>query len=258
MNAGPWLPLLRRLTELSPSWCVWKNVDQALAGHGDIDSAAVPEDRGVLLHEFREWASNHGMGPIFACPHLPGSVLGVAVRDREELVELQLCEQAFFRGSVLFTGRDLAPLMEMDERGFRRLRPGAEGLLLLFYNSLRRGGLPVLHGEKAVRPLELMRRDPEGVERASRLFGPVRSHALKFARAAMDGGWSRGSAIRVELWAAVRGPLNPLMLAARLELRARNLGTCPLLPVLNRGRRLHGNVDEWLLRVARSHDPIAP
>jgi hypothetical protein len=74
----------------------------------------------------------------------------------------------------------------------------------------------------------------------------------------MDGGWSRGSAIRVELWAAVRGPLNPLMLAARLELRARNLGTCPLLPVLNRGRRLHGNVDEWLLRVARSHDPIAP
>jgi hypothetical protein len=173
-----------------------------------------------------------------------------------EVIELQLCEQAFFRGSVLFTARDLAPLMEMDERGFRRLRPGSEGLFLLFYNSMKRGGRPLLDGDKAVRSLDLMRRDREGVEQASRLFGPVRSHALRLARAATDGRWDRASAIRVELWAAARGPLNPLLLAARLKLRARNLGNCPLLPVLSRGRRLRGNVDELLLRIARTHDVI--
>lgn len=255
-DPAPWLPLLQRLTQLSPLWCVWKNVDRALAGFGDIDSASIPEDCGRLLDEFRKWASSHGMGPIFVCPHLPGSVLGVAVRHREELIELQLCQQVFFRGSMLFRARDLVPLMEMDERGFRRLRPGSEGLLLLFYNSMKRGGRPLLGGEKALRPLDLMRSDPEGVELAARLFGPVRRHAVKLAKAATAGQWDRGSAIRVEVWAAVRAPLDPRMLAARLRLRAKDLGVCPILPVLNQGRRLRGNVDEWLLRTARTHDSM--
>ena len=38
----PWLPLLRRLTELSPAWGVWKNADRAIAGYGDIDSISSP------------------------------------------------------------------------------------------------------------------------------------------------------------------------------------------------------------------------
>ncbi|HEX3233674.1 MAG TPA: hypothetical protein VHR41_05725 [Gemmatimonadales bacterium] len=258
LDPAPWLPLLRRLTQMSSSWCVWKNVDRALAGFGDIDSASIPADRERLLREFREWASSHDMGPIFVCHHLPGSVLGIAVRARAELIELQLCEQAFFRGAVLFAAHDLAPLMEMDERGFRRLRPGSEGLLLLFYNSMKRGGRPLVEGDKAARPLDLMKRDPKGVELAARLFGSVRAQALRVASCAMEGRWDRGSALRVELWAMGRGPLNPVLLAARLKLRAMNLGVCPLLPVLSRGRRLQGNVDEYLRSVARTHEPIGP
>jgi hypothetical protein len=39
--ADDWLPLLRRLTEVSESWAVWKNVDRALVGQGDVDSIAI-------------------------------------------------------------------------------------------------------------------------------------------------------------------------------------------------------------------------
>jgi hypothetical protein len=256
-DPAPWLPLLRRLTQLSTTWCAWKNVDRALAGYGDIDSVSLLEDCDRLLNEFRAWASTHGMGPIFICSHLPGSVLGVAVRHREELIELQLCQQAFFRGSVLFGTRDLVPLMEMDERGFRRLRPGAEGLLLLFFNSLKRGGRPHFGNEKARHPLDLLRRDPEGAELATRLFGPVQRQAFRVAKAALEGRWDYGSAIRIELWAAGRSFLDPRMLTARVKLRAARLKLCPLLPALNQGRRLSGDVDEWLVEAARSHPNAA-
>ena len=43
-----WLSLLRRLTAASATWLVWKNVESALTGQGDIDSAAAPADWDVL------------------------------------------------------------------------------------------------------------------------------------------------------------------------------------------------------------------
>jgi hypothetical protein len=246
--------LLRRLTELSSTWGVWKNADRAIAGYGDIDSISPPTDRGALLNEFSRWASTNGMGPQFVCHHLPGSVLGVAVREKKELVELQLSERAMFRGSTLFTAQDLALLMMMDQRMFRRLRPGAEGLLLLFHNAMKWGGRPALDGEKVDRLMELMRDDPEGVEAATYLFGPVRKHAGRLAAAVLDGGWERTSALRVEIWTMARGLRDPRLLLARATYR---LGDrrCPLLPVLRRGRRLHGDVDAFLARAARTHRP---
>jgi hypothetical protein len=249
----PWVPLLRRLTELSPTWAVWKNADRAISISGDIDSVSPPADRAVLLQEFLRWASANGMGPVFACHHLPGSVLGVALRDRRELVELQLCERAVFRGSTLFTARELVPLMMMDPREFRRLRPGSEGLLLLFHNALRRGGRASTHGEKAHRLLELMREDPEGMEEATAIFGAARVSARKVALAALDGSWDRRSALQVERWALARGMLDVPLFLARAVYRARGSRHCPVLPALRRGRRLDGDVDAWLTRAIRTH-----
>ena len=236
----PWVPLLRRLTELSPTWAVWKNADRAISISGDIDSVSPPADRAVLLQEFFRWASVNGMGPVFACHHLPGSVLGVALRDRRELVELQLCERAVFRGSTLFTARELVPLMMMDPREFRRLRPGSEGLLLLFHNALRRGGRASTHGEKAHRLLELMRRIPEGMEAATAIFGPVREDARRVAVGALGDSWDRKSALRVEAWALARGIRDVPLLLTRAVYRARSERYCPLLPVLRRGKKARG------------------
>jgi hypothetical protein len=248
----PWLPLLCRLTEVSPDWGVWKNADRAIAGHGDIDSISPPSDRDLLLREFSRWASNNGMEPQFVCRHLPGSVLGVAVRDRDELVELQLCERAVFRGSTLFTTRETGPLMMMDHRGFRRMRPGSEGFLLLFFNGMKRGGRPLLHGEKVERLMALMRDDPSGMEAAAHLFGPVRRHASRLAAAALDRDWERTSALWVEGWAVMRGLKDPSFFTARATYRMRSR-RCPLLPVLRRGRRPQGNIDAFLARAKRTH-----
>jgi hypothetical protein len=251
----PWPPLLRRLTALSPDWAVWKNADRAIAGFGDIDSVSPRKDREALLNEFARWAGRSGLGPMFVCQHLPGSVLAVAVRDRRELVELQLCERAVFRGSTLFTAPDLRSLTIMDPRGFRRLRPGSEGLLLLFHNGMKSGGRPALDGEKAKRLLELMRQDPEGVEEGLDLFGPVRKQARRLASRAVGGGWDRGSALTVEVWAGLRGFRDPRLLAARAINRYqwKNRRYCSLLPVLRRGRRLTGDVDAWLEATSRRH-----
>jgi hypothetical protein len=250
----PWVPLLVKLTEISPAWGVWKNADRAISVSGDIDSVSLPADRELLLGEFRRWASANRMEPIFTCHHLPGSVLGVALRDRRELVELQLCEQAMFRGSTLFTARELRPLMMMDGRGFRRLRPGSEGLLLLFFNATRRGGHASTIGEKARRALGLMREDPEGMEAATAIFGPLREDARRVALAALDDSWDRRSALRVEVWALARGMQDVQLLLARAVYRARGGRYCPLLPVLRRGRRLpEGDVDAWLGRAIRTH-----
>jgi hypothetical protein len=254
----PWVPLLRRLTEISPTWGVWKNADRAIAVSGDIDSVSVPAARDILLDEFFGWASANAMGPFFKCHHLPGSVLGVALRERRDLVELQLCERAIFRGSTLFTARQLVSLMTMDARGFRRLRSGSEGLLLLFHNAMKHGGRPSLEGEKAVRLLELMRQDPDGVEAATEIFGPVRGDARGVAARALEGGWDRTSALRIEGWALSRGLRDLRLLTARAAYRARGQGYCPLLPVLRRGRRVDGDVDAWLERAVRAHTTRRP
>jgi hypothetical protein len=249
----PWLPLLRRLSDISPGWGVWKNADRAITISGDIDSVSPPVDREPLLREFTSWALSNSMGPIFVCRHLPGSALGVALRDRRELVELQLCERAMFRGSTLFTARDLAPLMMMDARGFRRLRPGAEGLLLLFHNAMERGGRPLLDGQKAQRLLELMREDPDGMEGATAVFGSVREDARRVALAALDGAWARRSALHVEFWAIARGLRDVRLFAARAAYSLSGGRYCALLPVLRRGRQLDGDIDAWLARAVRTH-----
>jgi hypothetical protein len=249
----PWLPLLRRLSETSYGWGVWKNADRAITISGDIDSVSPPSDTRALLGEFFSWASTNNLGPVFTCRHLPGSVLGVAIRDRRELVELQLCERAMFRGSTLFTARDVASLMMMDTRGFRRLRPGAEGLLLLFHNAMGRGGRPLLHGWKVDRLLRLMKDDPDGMEAATEVFGSVREEARRVARAALDGGWDRRSALQIELWAIARGLRDVRSFAARGIYSLSGGRYCALLPVLRRGRRLDGDVDAWLERANRTH-----
>jgi hypothetical protein len=252
----PWVPLLRRLTQMSPLWGVWKNADAALSGEGDIDSVSSPLDRNSLMAEFFTWASANQMYPIFVCHHLPGSVLGVAVRDRAELVELQLCEQAMFRGSTLFTAEDLGPMMMMDERGFRRLRSGAEGFLLLFHNAMKRGGRPALGGAKARRLVDLMREDPSGMEAAAEVFGRVRHQALRVARMLLDGGWERAAALRVELWAVAQARRTPRLSAARVGYQLAGNLYCPLRPVLRAGRRLTGDADQWLRRVEISHPTV--
>lgn len=248
-----WLPLLRQLTEASLTWVAWKNVDSALNGYGDVDSAAPQTDWPRLADEFSTWAFSLGLGPVVLCTHAPNLLHLVALCEGEPFFELDLVGRKVFLGSTLFVPGDLRPIAEMDERGFRRVRPGAEGLIKLIGNGALRNGLPNRAGLVSKRIPQLLAADPDGVLVAARLFGPAERSILTLARAVVRGSWDRRAMLSVEAWFLIRAVKEPRSVAARLRFR-RARQSCPVLRAVFGGRVVPGDVHLWLEDVGRTHE----
>lgn len=250
-----WLPLLRRLTDVAPSWLLWKNAESAFAGIGDIDAAAPVEDWPVIEREFTAWAVAAGVGPVVVCRHIPGGLNLIAIPPGSAtFLEMGVKARRIWRGSTLFVLEDILPMAVLDPRGFRRLRAGAEGLFKLLLNGTRRGGReePDAMEVKGVRAL--LRADPEGVAVAARRFGFARQAALVGARAAAAGGWSRPAMLVVEGWALLHAISNPAVTIARLRFRRSARATCPVVEaILGQGRRIPADRDAWIESLARDH-----
>ena len=76
------------------------------------------------------WAASQGLGPVVVCRHVPGSLVLVALDPSGgPFAQLDMRGSARLRGAPAFVAEALEPHMVMDPRGFRRLRPGVEGLL---------------------------------------------------------------------------------------------------------------------------------
>lgn len=253
-----WLPLLRRLTERFPRWSVWKNVESALSGHGDVDSLADPADFADVEAEFRAWAAAHGLDRVVVCRHIPqGPHLVAFGQGTRHLVQLDVKSAATFRGSTLVDVERLLPLSEMDARGFRRVRPGAEGVIKLVSNGTRPGGRMDAEGLRAKRVRALLASDPEGVARAARLFGPAAGALRRGADAVVAGGWDRRAMARVEAWALARSVADPRTLLGRAWFKYRVLGRCPVLRVIRReDRRIPDDVEGWMAEVRRTHPGV--
>ena len=215
-RAALWLPLLRRLTEVSSTYVVWKQIVSALEGEGDIDSAADPADWNALEHEFRVWAETNRLEPVAVCNHIPGGRNLIAAPERmASFLELSIKHNKIFRGSMLFTLDELAPLTIIDPRGFRRVRPGAEGLLKLVLNGSRWGGRPNVEGLHTKHVAELLREDDEGARLAAHLFGPAETAVLALADAVRAGGWDRRAMLAVETRALLEAGRHPATLSRR-------------------------------------------
>ncbi|MFN2521436.1 MAG: hypothetical protein ABR525_10375 [Candidatus Limnocylindria bacterium] len=250
-----WLPLMRSLTAVTRSWLVWKNADAALAGIGDIDSAAMKAEWPEISTAFRAWAAEERLLPTTVCPHIPGGLNLLALpADSGSILELGVKETKVFRGSILFRTEDLLPLAELDARGFRRLRPGAEGVFKLVLNGARPGGRADEAGLAAKDVRRLLRLDPEGARLAAPLFGPAAPSALAAASAAAAGGWDRRAMMALETWAILRGPRHPRLLARRAWFRLRGSRSCPIVrALLGDHRRIPGDRPRWLAEVRREH-----
>ncbi|HUP18961.1 MAG TPA: hypothetical protein VM778_03300 [Gemmatimonadota bacterium] len=249
-----WIPLLQRVTREFPRWAVWKNVESALSGHGDVDSFAPPEDWPAIARTWRAWARESGLGPAIVCRHVPQGPHFVALEPGSPwLVQFDVKMLATFRGFGLMDVPELLELAEMDERGFRRIRPGAEGVLKLVYNGMRPGGRKDEAGLEAKRVVELLRSDPEGVRRGAELFGPARGAVQRAVDAVVAGNWSRSSLVAVEAWSLVRSLAEPQTSLGRLWFGQVTKKRCPILQVIReRDRRLPGDVDAWLEAVRRA------
>jgi len=254
LRPAPWLALVRQLTELFPGWVIWKNADAAFAGSGDIDSAASPSDWPEISRTFERWASDNEFGPVIECRHPPRTMFLVAVREQHDLVELDVLGRKYFRGGTLFTAEGLVPLSRTDSRGFRVLRPGAQGLILLLGNGVRWGGRPNPEGLRVRRIDELLSVDPEGVDLAARRFGLPVSLVRRVTAAVSRGGWDRGSLLLLEAWALLKAMGDPLMFLRRAKFRLFSKRRCPVLrAIFYDARQLPADVEWWLAEVRKSH-----
>jgi hypothetical protein len=252
-----WLPLLAALTASVPEWLVLKHPDSAFTGSGDIDTAAARDAWPAITEIFREWAAAQRLGPVVVCPHAPTWLHLVALDPHGgRFFELDVNERKLFLGSTLYRPSDLLALTTMDPRGFRRLRPGAEGLIKLVHNGMRRGGRRNADGlaRKGVR--SLLAADPDGVELASVVFGRAARASRIGARAVVAGKWNRPAMLAVEVRSLLRAIIEPDGLAKRVWFRfARR--RCPILRQVFEGdRRPPREVDDWLREVASRHTVI--
>jgi hypothetical protein len=260
MTAAPreavWMQLLQRLTAISDTWAVWKNVDSALLRDGDIDSMASPSDWPAIEIEARAWAARHGLGPLIPCTHIPGGMnLVVPDADSPYLFEIGVKERKLFRGSALFTYEQMLPLVRMDPRGFRCVAPGAEGVLKLLLNGTRRGGAKDPDGLRDKNVVRLLRDDPVGARRAVQAIGGAAAPALQRAvDAAAAGEWARGAMAVVELRALLRMLADPAMTIRRARFIASRRNPCPVVhALLGNARYIPGDRARWLSDVARTH-----
>jgi hypothetical protein len=244
-----WLPLLRALTTETSTWAVWKSPESAFAGQGDVDSVAAESEWPLVVQEFRRWARAQGFGPAVQCTHFSGLLILVACAGERptQLLQLDVYSRHLFRGVPVITAEELVPLSGPDERGFRRLRPGAEALLLLLHR-LPRGGA-ALAPEDRTAILELVRTDPVGAEELATCLG----FPERVLRAFESGGWDRRKALAFELRIVSRLLLRPQQLRECLALDYRRLRGCSLVETLQQGRRIDGDRSEWLSEIARTH-----
>lgn len=255
-----WLPLLRRLTDDIPMWCVWKNAESAFTGTGDIDAAAPDETWPTIETRFTEWARERDLGPVVVCRHIPGGLNLVAVPDdASTLLEVGTKARRVWRGGTLFVLDDLVPLFVTDPRGFRTVRPGAEGLFKLALNGLRWDGTANEEGLRVKRVRELLAADPEGVEQAARIvFGRGADAAITGARAAAAGGWDRRAMLAVQNRGLAQALSEPQVLARRVRFRLSGRQRCPVVHVLlEHGRVIPDDRRAWLREVAVDHEVIA-
>lgn len=169
-------------------------------------------------------------------------------------VELDVNAKKYFRGWTMFRSESLSPLMEIDQRGFRRLRPGAEGVMLLLGNGTKWGGRPNPAGLQRKRIPETLLRDPEGVKAtAATLFGSAGDALIRAAEKAAIGEWDQRKMLEVEAWAIANAAIEPRVVLGRLWAK-RIKRMCPVLrTIFTDNRRKPVDLESWLNQVRKAH-----
>jgi len=254
--ADRWLPLLRELTHIYPKWSIWKNPESALTGPGDIDSLAPPDTWNAIEQTFRHWVIREGMHPLIICRHIPQGPHFIAIDPGwPHLLVLDVKERGTWRGSTLVDHQRLSEVSEIDDRGFRRVRPGAEGVIKLLNNGVLKGGRPNTEGLNVKGVVDLLRSDREGVEMAATWVRPLSSTLLKAVDRLLDGEWDRKSMIALEMRFALKSFLEPNVAASRFFFNHYTLQRCTVLRAIrNDDRRIPDNADAWYEEVAVEHE----
>jgi thymidylate kinase len=254
-RSGVWLPLLRWLTDEIATLVVWKRYGPALAALEDVDVAVPRRDWPHVERVFRSWAAPLDV-PVVVCRHIPRTLNLFAVLEGT-LLQLEVRDSHSFRGSLQWRAEDLVAVAVVDDQGVRVLPPGAEGLLKLTLQGLRRGGRPSVQGLHDQQVGDLLRGDPAGADAMAQVLRHPRRPLQRAAEAFLAGGWDRRALLRVEATAAVRALAAPHIALERTWFRHYRRPRCPVLQTVYRhGRRLPEPADDWVVTAASSGHPV--
>jgi hypothetical protein len=249
-----WRSLLVTLTQASERVAVHGDVREGFAGEGDVDLVAPRAELALVEDAFRAWAAERGLAPAPSCRHRQGALILVALGAPDEpFWELEVRHERYFKGWTMWRAEELFSLTLLDPEGYRRIRPGAAGMLKLVPNGLRPGGRPKWDRVKRERVAQRLRADPEGERAAAALLGAARCPAVRLGEAVAAGGWDRRAAAALEAWALLRGLGEVPTLVRRVRGRR---ARCTVLDAVARGRVVE-LPEQWLVRAAHDHDVVA-
>jgi hypothetical protein len=213
------------MTAKHPDLVVWKHLERALRGQGDVDAAAPARDGAAIRADAqaiagRTLAASH----VILCDHIADKKLHFFVQpDRlPQLFEFDVCSQPS-RGLAPWASPDLMlPLATMSGEGIRRLRPGAEAVVLLVYHGLSPSGLARPRGREAALVDFGLAEDREGAERACATLPPrpARRALAALIGHVSEGRWDSTLASRAYAGFVVASCAHPRFSARRLGLRA--------------------------------------
>ncbi|MFD5063870.1 hypothetical protein [Streptomyces sp. NPDC058394] len=260
LDALPWESLLAELTSSFPNWTVYKHLDRALSGRGDLDTAAPRQSWDGVTATVADWfLGSRPDAVVVPCDHVSDvRVLLLIDPDRLPVVdEVDLLSVSSLKGAPWARAEDLASLSSVGPYG-RTLRPGAQSVILaLMYGLDYKGNVRIPDRELAA-----VRRgvseDPEGVDLAVRVLLP--KIAGRWARRMAGdirseaGEVRRSRALVVALLASALA--HPVHLVSRLEFKSRR--ACPVAEIpLHRGRRLpRGDLERFLADASAAHRVI--
>ena len=246
------MSLARGLSEVAPSWVACKSVGGAPTEAGDLASTAPVEDWDVLTQEFRRWAEVKRLGPVVVCAHEPHVRHLVALDGPLRFFALSLRARRVVRGATLFVPETLRPVVELDAWGFRRTRPGAEGVILLLDAVASDGVEPDWQTLRARNVAALVARDRNGVRETARLLlGPADRAMVQLAEAVEGGRWDRRALTNMQRWCVARSLVEPAIMASWV--RHRFTRPFAVLEAMAAGRRVPGDRRVWLDEVAVDH-----
>lgn len=247
-----WLALARGLSEVAPGWVACKSVGGAPTESSDLPSAAPVEDWDALTEEFRRWAAANRLGPLVVCTHEPHVMHVLALDGPLRFFVLSLKARRVVRGATLFVPETLRPVVELDAWGFRRTRPGAEGVILLLDAVAQDGVEPDWQSLRARNVGGLVSRDRNGVRETARLLlGPVDRAMVQLAEAVEGGRWDRRALSNLQRWCVARSLVEPAIMATWM--RHRFIRPCAVLDAMAAGRRVPGGRQAWWDAVTADH-----
>ena len=217
---------LRRLTAHHDDFLVWKHLDRALTGVGDVDSAAPASAADAISEDAAAMAASVlGAVAVVDCRHVADKRLQFFVLPHAlpQLFELDVCTRPSRGLTPWADPARMRELAVLSSHGIRRLRPGAEALVSIVYHGISPNGGARLSGDEQEIVSTGLAHDANGAYAACTSLSPVlaRSSLLRLLDVARQGGWDDDLSRRAFWGFVASGVVHPQFSTRRAVFRLR-------------------------------------